>query len=95
LLDFDLGGIGEGHHSPLTAYNQTADMFLILDVWKFSEPFWIKTDLLYQCITEIDPDSGKPRGFIQIKQKQVPKEEGEGEEQKNNEWIPMDSLIKD
>ena len=47
LLDFDLGGIGEGHHSPLTAYNQTADMFLILDVWKFSEPFWIKTDLLY------------------------------------------------
>ena len=67
LLDFDLGGIGEGHHSPLTAYHPEADMFLILDVWKYSEPFWIKAQLLYSCITEVDPDSGKPRGFIEIK----------------------------
>ena len=60
------GGGGYGHFSPIAAYDEASDMFLIIDVWWDWDQFWIKSELLYQSINGIDSESGKTRGIIVI-----------------------------
>jgi hypothetical protein len=56
-----------GHISPIAAYNQRTDRFLILDVSRYKyPPVWVKAEDLWQAIRTIDADSGKTRGFVLV-----------------------------
>jgi hypothetical protein len=61
--------IGEkegGHISPLAAYNQQTDRFLILDVSRYKyPPVWVKSAELWKAMATVDSDSQKTRGFVQ------------------------------
>ena len=46
-----LNEVGEGHFSPLAAYDEKTDRFLLLDVARYKYPaVWVKTDNLFQAI---------------------------------------------
>ncbi|HEY9617571.1 MAG TPA: phytochelatin synthase family protein [Crinalium sp.] len=56
-----------GHISPLAAYNEESDRFLILDVARYKyPPVWVKADDLWQAMNTIDSTSGKTRGFVLV-----------------------------
>jgi Phytochelatin synthase len=56
-----------GHISPIAAYSQQTDRFLILDVSRYKyPPVWVKAVDLWQAIRTIDSDSGKTRGFVLV-----------------------------
>ncbi|MFZ9035636.1 MAG: phytochelatin synthase family protein [Francisellaceae bacterium] len=68
LINFARTGIDEvggGHFSPLAAYNQKTDRWLMLDVARYKYPsVWIETKALYQAIQGVDSSSHKSRGVI-------------------------------
>ncbi len=56
-----------GHISPIAAYSQRTDRFLILDVSRYKyPPVWVKAIDLWQAINTTDSDSGKTRGFVLV-----------------------------
>jgi len=56
-----------GHISPIAAYNEQSDRFLILDVSRYKyPPVWVKAEELWQAIATVDSVSGKTRGFVLI-----------------------------
>lgn len=56
-----------GHISPLAAYNEKTDRFLILDVSRYKyPPVWVKTSDLWQAMNTVDKTSGKTRGFVLV-----------------------------
>jgi len=57
-----------GHYSPLAAYHEGTDRFLMLDVAGYKyPPAWIEATELYAAMTATDLDSGKSRGFLQVR----------------------------
>ncbi len=55
-----------GHISPIAAYNQQTDCFLILDVSRYKyPPVWVKASELWQAMAT-NSDSGKTRGFVLV-----------------------------
>ncbi len=62
-----LGQKGGGHISPVAAYHEQSDQFLILDVARYRySPVWVKAETLWEAMNTIDSVSGKTRGFILI-----------------------------
>jgi hypothetical protein len=56
-----------GHISPIAAYHQLTDRFLILDVSRYKyPPVWVKAVDLWQAIKTSDSDAGKTRGFVLV-----------------------------
>ena len=54
-----------GHISPIAAYNQKTDRFLILDVSRYKyPPVWVKAVDLWQAIRTMD--ANKTRGFVLV-----------------------------
>lgn len=61
------GQLGDGHYSPLVAYDSASDSVLIVDVAKFKYvPFWVSMTDLLASIQTIDPDSHQSRGLIVV-----------------------------
>jgi len=61
----EIGQEKGGHISPLAAYNQQTDRFLIMDVSRYKyPPVWVKTADLWKAMNTNDPASGKTRGFV-------------------------------
>jgi Phytochelatin synthase len=61
----EIGQEKGGHISPLAAYNEQTDRFLILDVSRYKyPPVWVKTADLWKAINTTDSDSKKARGFV-------------------------------
>lgn len=61
-----IGQEGEGHWSPLAAYDARSDSFLIMDVARFRyPPIWASVSSFIQAMQTVDKD-GAPRGFIII-----------------------------
>jgi hypothetical protein len=61
----EIGQEKGGHISPLAAYNEQTDRFLILDVSRYKyPPVWVKTADLWKAMNTKDSDSGKTRGFV-------------------------------
>lgn len=59
-----------GHISPIAAYNQQTDRFLILDVSRYKyPPVWVKAADLWQAMATMDSVSGKTRGFVLVSRK--------------------------
>lgn len=63
-----LGQQTGGHISPLGAYDDAADRFLILDVSRYKyPPVWVTTADLYAAMNTPDADSGgRSRGYVLI-----------------------------
>ena len=55
------------HFSPLAAYDEPSDSFLILDVARYKfPPVWVTAADLFDAMNTLDTDSGKTRGFIVV-----------------------------
>ncbi|HEY9811186.1 MAG TPA: phytochelatin synthase family protein [Halomicronema sp.] len=66
-LRSSLGQERGGHISPIAAYNEKTDRFLILDVSRYKyPPIWVSASDLWQSMNTVDSDSGKTRGFVLI-----------------------------
>lgn len=62
-----LGQVGDGHLSPVAAYDAASDSVLVLDVAKFKyPPTWVPLDELLQAMRTTDPDSGRSRGMVLV-----------------------------
>ena len=63
-----LGQEWGGHISPLAAYDEKADRFLILDVARYKyPPVWVTTSDLFDAMNTPDPDNeNKARGYVLI-----------------------------
>jgi hypothetical protein len=60
-----LGQEGEGHFSPLVAYDSTSDSFLILDVARYKyPPAWVNFQDLDTGMRAVDAASGLSRGVL-------------------------------
>jgi hypothetical protein len=58
---------GGGHHSPLAAYDEQTDRFLLLDVARYKYPsIWVSTADLWSAVHTLDGQTY--RGFVVIKQ---------------------------
>jgi len=76
FLRTGLGEQGNGHMSPLAAYDEKSDRFLLLDVARFRYPsVWVKTADLWRAINTIDKDANAYRGFVvvSLKEKNAPR----------------------
>ncbi|MBW4689808.1 MAG: phytochelatin synthase family protein [Komarekiella atlantica HA4396-MV6] len=66
----EIGQEKGGHISPLAAYNEQTDRFLIMDVSRYKyPPVWVKTTDLWKAMATTDSDSGKTRGFVFVSKK--------------------------
>ncbi len=62
-----MGQEAGGHISPLAAYSEKTDRFLILDVSRYKyPPVWVKASELWNSMNTMDTDSGKTRGFVVV-----------------------------
>ena len=68
FLRKSLGQTGRtGHFSPVGAYNEKENKFLVLDVAQFKYPaFWVDAKLLWEAMNTGDSISAKHRGFVII-----------------------------
>jgi hypothetical protein len=68
FLRRSLGQTGRtGHFSPVGAYNEKENKFLVLDVAQFKYPaFWVDAKLLWEAMNTGDSVSAKHRGFVII-----------------------------
>lgn len=58
---------GSGHYSPIGGYNRKRGLTLMLDVARFKYPsYWCDTRRLYESLSEIDPESELPRGYVLV-----------------------------
>jgi hypothetical protein len=57
-----------GHISPLAAYDEKADRFLVLDVARYKyPPVWVKASDLFDAMNTVDPvNAGKTRGYVLV-----------------------------
>jgi Phytochelatin synthase len=70
----EIGQEKGGHISPLAAYNEETDRFLIMDVSRYKyPPVWVKTDDLWKAMVTKDSVSNKTRGFIFVSKYSNPK----------------------
>lgn len=66
FLRTELQQQGNGHHSPIAAYDEKTDRFLILDVARYKYPaFWVKIEDLWSAVNTQDEEMY--RGFIIIR----------------------------
>jgi len=65
-----LGELPGGHISPLAAYDEKQDRFLILDVARYKyPPVWVTSADLYAAMNTPDSVSGKTRGYVLVSKK--------------------------
>ncbi|MBV8664091.1 MAG: phytochelatin synthase family protein, partial [Hyphomicrobiales bacterium] len=65
-----LGQQAGGHISPLAAYDEKTDRFLILDVARYKYPsVWVTASDLFAAMNRIDPVSGTTRGYALVSAK--------------------------
>jgi hypothetical protein len=61
----EIGQERGGHISPLAAYNEQTDRFLIMDVSRYKyPPVWVETADLWKAMNTVDSVSKKTRGFV-------------------------------
>ncbi len=56
-----------GHISPLAAYDEDTDRFLVMDVSTYKyPPVWVKTEALWAAMNTVDGDSNRTRGYVLV-----------------------------
>ena len=60
-----IGQQTSGHFSPVAAYDETRDRFLILDVARYKyPPVWVRSEELFQAMQTFDDDAKANRGYL-------------------------------
>ena len=60
-----LGQTGDGHFSPIGAYNPETQMVLVLDTARYKYPsYWCPVETLYESMKPVDKETGRPRGYF-------------------------------
>lgn len=60
-----LGQTGDGHFSPIGAYNAEEGKVLILDTARYKYPsYWCPIETLYESMKPVDKETGLPRGYF-------------------------------
>ena len=60
-----LGQTGDGHFSPIGAYDEEEKQVLVMDTARFKYPsYFVDSRLLYDSMFPIDKATGKPRGYF-------------------------------
>lgn len=60
-----LGQTGDGHFSPIGAYNKADGKVLILDTARYKYPsYWCPIETLFESMKPIDKETGRPRGYF-------------------------------
>lgn len=63
-----LGQTGDGHFSPIGAFNKERNMALVLDTARFKYPsYFASADMLFESMKPIDKETGLPRGYFVLK----------------------------
>lgn len=63
-----LSQTGDGHFSPIAAYDAETDSCLVLDVARFKlPPYWVPVEALYAATVPVDPSTGRPRGWMTLR----------------------------
>ena len=58
-----------GHISPVAAYSEASDRFLVLDVAAHRYPaVWVRSADLWAAVDTVDPASGRTRGFVVVRE---------------------------
>jgi len=66
-----LGQTGAGHFSPIGGFHEASDSVLIMDVARFKyPPHWAPVQDVVEAMMHVDPDTGRPRGFLQLRLKE-------------------------
>lgn len=56
-----------GHFSPVTAYDEKTDSFLIMDVARYKfPPVWVRAKDLYDAMDTLDSEVPKTRGYLLV-----------------------------
>ena len=56
-----------GHISPLAAYDEESDRFLVLDVSTYKYPsVWVKADAMFDAMNTTDSASNQSRGYVLV-----------------------------
>jgi hypothetical protein len=70
VINYDRSALGmeiSGHFSPLGAYNEAADKFLVLDVARYKYPaYWADAAQLFKAMSGTDFVSGNSRGYLLV-----------------------------
>jgi hypothetical protein len=71
LVNYLRKAIGQesgGHISPLGAYDEDTDRFLILDVTRYKyPPIWVEASALFEAMNTVDAaNDGKTRGYVSV-----------------------------
>ena len=73
---------GDGHFSPVAAYDSSSDCVLVLDTARFKyPPHWVSVSDLLQAMKEVDKSTARTRGFFVLERKAEGEEEDEWEDQ--------------
>ena len=71
LLNYLHSGVGEvggGHFSPVAAYDDASDRFLVLDVARYKYPaVWVPSATLFDAMATVDSTSGLFRGYLVLR----------------------------
>jgi glutathione gamma-glutamylcysteinyltransferase len=60
-----LGQTGDGHFSPIGAYNAANKSVLIMDTARYKYPiYWCPLEAVYESMNPIDKETGHPRGYF-------------------------------
>lgn len=60
-----LGQTGDGHFSPIAAFDEESDSVLVLDTARFKYgPYWVSHKDLYAATKSVDTVSNLPRGYL-------------------------------
>jgi acetyl/propionyl-CoA carboxylase alpha subunit len=70
VVNYERSQVGQkplGHVSPISAYHESSDRFLILDVATFKyPPVWVAASTLWAAMNTIDGESKHSRGYVLI-----------------------------
>ena len=72
LANYHMGVAGQrpfgGHFSPVVAYHEPSNSFLVLDCWPKTEPCWHTAEMLWAAMAATDGESQRSRGWVQLGQ---------------------------
>lgn len=62
-----LGQTGDGHFSPVGAFDPVSDSCLVLDTARFKyPPYWVSTQMLWESLVPVDSATGRSRGYVVV-----------------------------
>ena len=74
VVSYDRRGLkqtGSGHFSPIGGFHKAEDLVLIMDTARFKlPPHWAPLSTLWEAMKTLDPETGKPRGYMVLEKGQ-------------------------